>query len=258
MKFLRAGFRFVSALTLFLLAYLDYVFLIKLRGRASSLPVRAGWLQFWARNLLRILRVDVKWDGTPPSRGLMVSNHLGYVDVLVYGSICPVIFLSKAEVSSWPIAGPLTRCAGTLYIRRQNRSDVKRLSLDMEPVVNAGTVVVLFLEGTSSDGSEVLPFRPSLLASAEEHGWPVTPAWIHYAWPDGSKAEHVAYWGDATFFTHFLRLLGEKRVQAHVHFGSPVTEKIGRKEMAQELRDRVCRMKAEYEGKDKTNGILAK
>jgi 1-acyl-sn-glycerol-3-phosphate acyltransferase len=258
MKFLRAGFRFLSALTLFLLAYLDYIFRIKLRGRASSLQARAGWLQFWSRNLLQILRVDVKWEGAPPSHGVMVSNHLGYVDVLVYGSICPLIFLSKAEVSSWPIAGPLTRCAGTLYIWRQNKSDVKRLGADMEPVVNAGMVVVLFLEGTSSDGSEVLPFRPSLLAAAEEHGWPVTPAWIHYTWPDGKKAEHVAYWGDATFFTHFLRLLSAKRVQAHARFGAALTGKMSRKEMAQESRDRVCRMKEEYASRNKPANVLAK
>ena len=98
----------------------------------------------------------------------------------------------------------------------------------------------------------------SLLAPAEEHGWPVTPAFIRYTWPNGKKAEHVAYWGDATFFTHFLKLLGERRVEAHPCFGAPVTEKIGRKEMAQELREQVCRMKAECEGKEKASGILAK
>ncbi len=258
MKYLRAGFRFLSALTLFLLAYLDYIFRIKLRGKASSLPARAGWLQFWAQNLLAILRVDVKWEGTPPSRGLMVSNHLGYVDVLVYGSICPLIFLSKAEVSKWPIAGPLTRCAGTLYIWRQNKTDVKRLSADMEPVVNAGMVVVLFLEGTSSDGSQVLPFRSSLLAPAEGHGWTVTPAWIHYTLPDGKKAEDVAYWGDATFFTHFLNLLTKKRIHAHASFGAPVEGKLGRKELAQELHARVCQMKEKYEAKGKATEVVAK
>lgn len=258
MKILRAGFRFLSALMLFLVAYLDYIFRIKLRGKASSLEARTGWLQFWARNLLRIMRIEVQWEGMPPSRGLMVSNHLGYVDVLVYGSICPLIFLSKAEVRSWPITGPLTRCAGTLYIWRQNKSDVKRLGDDMKPVVEAGMVVVLFLEGTSSDGGEVLPFRSSLLAPAEEHGWPVTPAWIHYALPDGTKAEHVAYWGDATFFTHFVKLMSVKRVRAHAHFGTPIMEKLGRKELAQELRTKVCRMKEEYETRGRSESVLAK
>ena len=128
----------------------------------------------------------------------------------------------------------------------------------MEPVVNAGMVVVLFLEGTSSDGSEVLPFRSSLLDPAQEHGWPVTPAWIHYTWPDGTKAEHVAYWGDATFLTHFLRLMSEQRVVAHARFGEPITEKTGRKELAQELHARVCRMKANYETDKKSASLPAK
>ena len=247
MKFFRAGFRFGSALMLFLTAYLDFVFRIKLGGRAKSLKARAKWLQLWAGRLLRILRVDVEWQGTPPSRGLMVSNHLGYVDVLVYGSICPLIFLSKSEVKSWPVAGPLTRCAGTVYINRQNKAEVMRAGADLEKVVQAGMVVTLFLEGTSSDGSKVLPFRSSLLAPAEEHGWLVTPSWIHYSMQDGSVAKDVAYWGDMTFFPHFLRLLTKQSVQAHVRFGAPVTKKPGRKELARELHVEVCRMKERYE-----------
>jgi 1-acyl-sn-glycerol-3-phosphate acyltransferase len=173
----------------------------------------------------------------------MVSNHLSYVDVFVYGSICPLVFVSKSEVESWPVAGTLTRCAGTLYIARQNKGDVKRLGTDMVRVVKAGMVVVLFLEGTSSDGSEVLPFRSSLLAPAEENGWPVTPAWIHYTLEDGTMGQNVCYWGDMTFATHFLKMLTKKRIRAHVRFGAPLTEKTGRKEMAQELHRRVCELK---------------
>lgn len=247
MRFFRAAFRFLLAIWLFLRAYLDFVFFIQFRGQASSLAVRAAWLQKWAKRLLRILQVEVEFEGNPPSRGLLVSNHLGYVDVLVYGSICPLIFLSKSEVRSWPVAGPLTRCAGTLYVVRQSKADLVRLGKDMKPVVEAGMVVTLFLEGTSSDGSEVLPFRSSLLAPAEEHGWPVTPAWIHYTMPEGSAAQDVCYWGDMTFFTHFLKLLSRKRAQAHVRFGPPITEKLGRKELAHELHTQVCRQKAKYE-----------
>ena len=247
MKYFRAGFRFCSALTLFLLAYLDFIFRIKLRGEASSLRARAGWLQFWAERLLRILRVEVEWEGTPPARGLMVSNHLSYVDVLVYGSIQRFVFLSKAEVENWPIVGALTRCAGTLYIVRQNKSDVARMGAVLAPTVEAGVVVTLFLEGTSSDGSKVLPFHSSLLAPVEEHGWPVTPAWIHYTLPDGTTAEDVCYWGDMTFFTHFLNLLTKKNIQAHVRFGAPVKGITERKRLAHELHAQVCRMKQKYE-----------
>jgi 1-acyl-sn-glycerol-3-phosphate acyltransferase len=117
----------------------------------------------------------------------------------------------------------------------------------MAPVVEAGVVVTLFLEGTSSDGSKVLPFHSSLLAPVEERDWPVTPAWIHYTLQDGTMSEDVCYWGDMTFFTHFLKMLTKKSIQAHVRFGAPMTGKPGRKELAKGLHAQVCRMKQEYE-----------
>jgi 1-acyl-sn-glycerol-3-phosphate acyltransferase len=165
--------------------------------------------------------------------------------------------VSKSEVGSWPVAGPLTRCAGTLYIVRRSKADVLRLAEDMKRVVDAGMVVTLFLEGTSSDGSKVLPFRSSLLGPAEELGWPVTPAWIHYTMEKGLVSEDVCYWGDMTFLTHFLKLLTKERVQAHARFGPPVTEKLGRKELAQALHARICRMKEKFEAEEKTGDVLA-
>lgn len=249
MKFFRGGFRFCSALIIFLLAYLDFIFRIKLRGRASALNMRAEWLQFWVGRLLRKMRVDVEWEGKPPSHGLMASNHLSYVDIFVYASICPLVFVSKSEVRSWPVAGTLTRCAGTLYLVRQSKTDLMRLRKEMEPIVSAGMPVTLFLEGTSSDGSEVLPFRSSLLAPAEEHGWPVMPAWISYSMPEGVVEQDVCYWGDMTFFPHFWKLLGQKEIQAHVRFGEPVTKKMTRKELAHELHARVCDMKKSFGAK---------
>jgi len=243
-RFFRAAGRFLLSLLLFLRAYLDFVFRLRLRGRAGSLNARAEWLRLWSGRLLRILHVEVAWEGTPPAPGLMVSNHLSYLDVLVYGSICPLIFVSKHEVRSWPVAGPLTRCAGTLYLRRQSRSDLARLGVEMKPVVDAGLVAVLFLEGTSTDGTYVLPFRSSLLAGAIEHGWPVTPSCIGYSMAEGSPERDVCYWGDMTFLPHFLNLLSRPSVLARVRFGAPESNRLSRKDLAHVLHIRVCSMKA--------------
>jgi lyso-ornithine lipid O-acyltransferase len=111
-------------------------------------------------------------------------------------------------------------------------------------VVKAGVPVTLFLEGTSSDGSSVLPFRSSLLAPIETHHWPATAAWIHYRLPEGegSVVDEVCYWRDMTFATHFLNLLTKRRVEAFVSFGAPVRERLNRKEMARELHAEVCRL----------------
>lgn len=242
-KKLRAAIRLIRVLGLFTSAYLDYLLRIKLRGRAGSLHERAHWLQFWARGLLRIFNARVSFKGTPPRRGILVSNHLSYVDVLVLGSIQPLVLVSKSEVRSWPVIGPLTRCAGTLYVRRQSRSDVGRLNQEIAGVVNAGVVVALFPEGTSSDGSGVLPFRSSLLGPAEEGDVPVTPAWIGYTLEEGSVADEICYWRDMTFFSHMLNLLAKESFEAFVHFGEPVEGGMDRKEMALELHARVCELK---------------
>ena len=175
-----------------------------------------------------------------------MANHLSYIDILVLGSIRPLVFLSKAEVRSWPLIGTLTRFAGTLYIKREQKSDVVRLGGEMTRVVEAGMVAVLFLEGTSSDGQTILPFRSSLLAPAAERDWPATGAWLHYELPGGSVADEVCYWGDMTFGPHVLNLLSKNDIQAFVSFGSQVSEGLDRKEMARALHSQVSRLKDEY------------
>jgi len=240
---------------LFLSAFLDFVFRIWIWRRATT-RARAEWMTFWARVFLRILNAKVTVRGHPPTSGLLVSNHLSYVDVLIYGSIFPVILLSKSEVRNWPVIGGLTRIAGTLYIRRESKSDVVSLSQDMAKVVDEGMVVAVFLEGTSSGGETVLPFRSSLLAPAEEHRWPVTASWIHYELPGGSAADEVCYWRDMTFFPHLFNLLGRRGFHAFVSFDEPLTEKLNRKEMARALHSRVCRLKDEFLAQEKPRGPL--
>ena len=239
----RAAYRLALLAGLFLFAYLDFFLRVWLPGRAGSISARARWMQWWSRNFLALMHCTVTVRGQPPTAGVLVSNHLSYVDVLVYGSIRPFVFLSKSEVRSWPVVGMLTRFAGTLFIQRESRSDVARLGPDMVPAVNSGVVVTLFLEGTSTDGQTVLPFRSALLSTAEQHGWPVSAGWIHYTLAGGSVAEEICYWRDMTFFPHLLNLLSREKFDALVCFDEPLAAKMDRKEMARELHARVCRLK---------------
>ncbi|HEX4646953.1 MAG TPA: lysophospholipid acyltransferase family protein [Verrucomicrobiae bacterium] len=245
-KLLLIGIRACRVLFLLLSASVDFIFRLWLPGKTSSIQARAEWMQPWAVRFLHALGVNVQYRGKPPARGILVANHLSYIDVLVLGSIRPLVFLSKSEVRSWPLIGLLTRFAGTLFIKREQKSDVVRLGGEMAPVVEAGMVVVLFLEGTSSDGQTVLPFRSSLLAPAAEHGWPATGAWLHYELPGGSAADDVCYWGDMNFGSHVLNLLSKNGIQAFVSFGSPVSDGLDRKEMARALHAQVCGLKDEY------------
>ena len=149
-----------------------------LRGRGGSIAARAAATPLLGPKILRlpVLRRSPFKAGRRRA-AVLVNNHLSYLDIIVLGSIQPQVFVSKSEVAAWPVIGRLTRCAGTLYIRRREKGDVIQLADEMAKVIAAGEVLTLFLEGNQQRAvSEVLPFRPSLLAPAVEHHWPATAA----------------------------------------------------------------------------------
>lgn len=196
----------------------------------------------WSPYFLRVLNVRVEISGRPPAHGLLVCNHLSYVDIPLLGTSCPMTFVSKQEVRSWPVIGWLTRCAGTLFVNRERKSDVTSVAAQFRPVIDGGLPVTIFPEGTSSDGHRVLPFRSSLLEPAAANGWPVSAAWIGYRIEDGSVGDEVCYWGDMTFFPHFLNLLSKREVRARVAFGPPLEPGLDRKEMSRRLHAEVVRL----------------
>lgn len=227
-------------------ALLDYFFTVRLRG--VTLQKRAEWSHRWGRAYVRLLKIEIAWRGTPVTQGLLTCNHLSYLDIVVLAAIQPQIFLSKAEVRNWPIIGALTRCAGTLFVRRERKSDVSDLQARFSEVVSQGVPLTVFPEGTSSDGSSVLPFFSSLLEPAAKANWPVTPGWIGYHLEEGqgSVADDVCYWRDMTFGPHFLKLLSKKKIYATVAFGEPIEAGLNRKQMAAALHKEVTALAAKH------------
>jgi len=226
-----------------LLSAADYCVNVRSRhGRETARP-HAAWLQRWTRKFLRVLNIRVTSTGMPPRRGMLVSNHLSYLDIAVLGSMAPMIFVSKKEVRDWPVFGWLSRCAGTLFVDRNRRPDVKRVTGEMSQLLNSGIVVALFPEGTSSNGNDVLRFRSPLLEPAVSLGWPVTSAFLSYRVADGSTENDVCYWGDMDFLPHLMKLLSKKEVFATITFGLPKEADFDRKELAFRLREEVIRLK---------------
>jgi 1-acyl-sn-glycerol-3-phosphate acyltransferase len=215
-------------------------------ARNATLEQRAEWCHRWAKAYIRLLNIEITASGTPPSRGLLTCNHLSYLDIVVLGAIQPQVFLSKAEVRNWPIIGALTRCAGTLFIRRECKSDVAELQSAFSAVVTKGVPLTIFPEGTSSDGSSVLPFFSSLLEPAAKANWPVTPGWIGYRLDEGlgNVADDICYWRDMTFGSHFLKQLSKKKIYATVVFGEPIERGLNRKQMAAVLHKEVSTLAA--------------
>lgn len=242
----RVCWKAVRLVATLLLSILDFFFVVWLPGRGGSRTVRAAWLQRQARRLASVLAIRPTYHGEPPVNGVLACNHLGYADILVLGARHPLAFIAKADVSGWPIFGSLARFGGSLFIRRELRSDVVRIGAEMPDVIDAGVVLAFFPEGTSTGGDRILPFHASLFAPFVEHGWNVTPAFLRYELPDGDGivADDVAYWRDMVFGPHLLSLLGKRRIDAVVTYGSPMPAGTDRKALSAAVRDEVCRLGA--------------
>lgn len=212
-------------------------------AKATRRHARALWLQRTARHVGRIFRLEIQAAGAVPARGLLICNHVSYVDILVLVSLAPAVFVAKREVKSWPVMGLLAQMGGTLFIDRQRRTHVGEVNHEIETALDHGALVIIFPEGTSSDGRTVLPFKSSLLEPATQQKQPLTVGRVHYTLENGEDDAAVSYWGDAVFFPHLLNLLSQKKVRAVVRFAAVKQHGTDRKELAQQLHAAVSGLK---------------
>ncbi len=222
----------------------DYLFRTAFVSKNSKRAARAAWLQHACRRHLKIFGYTANVSGDIPQSGLLVSNHLSYLDILAICSTAPAAFVSKAEVRRWPLFGWLAAMGGTVFIERERRTHVGEVNREIENALAEGVLVVVFPEGTSSDGQTVLPFRAPLLEPALRGGHEIATAWIHYELPEGDAKQEVCYWGDHTFFPHLIHLLGKKSVRATLRFGRFQRTTDDRKELARQLREAILALKA--------------
>ncbi len=200
---------------------------------------RARALQTASALTLQALGVHCDLRGAVPTGGLLASNHLSYLDVLVLAALCPMTFVAKKEVSRWPLIGALVRRFGCLFIQRSRVSDLPTVIALLENRVGHGLVVCIFPEGTTTDGSFLAPFKSALFEPATAHGWPVTAARIDYATHSGSVEHDICYWGDMSFPSHLIKLLSLERITACVRL-VPVPESNSRKALARVTRKTIA------------------
>jgi 1-acyl-sn-glycerol-3-phosphate acyltransferase len=215
------------------------------RRRGASrmaLAQRADWLHRWSGVSLARLKIAVEVEGAHPASGLIVSNHLSYLDILVFGSAMPSVFVSKSEVKNWPVFGMMANMAGTVFVDRKRKSDTRNANDGIRKALQEGERVLMFPEGTSSDGTKVLPFYPSLFEPAVENRTPVTAAHIGYELEDGNVGQDIAYWGDMTFFPHLVKLFSKRGVKAKVRFAKASRKFEDRKVAAMQMRAEVLHL----------------
>lgn len=234
----------IAAFALFLPLTLPAYAIFCLRGVKNSAPANVLWLQWMLRCALRIVGGHLRVEGMPPRSGLIVSNHLSYVDIAALGAACPSSFVSKAEVRAWPFIGWAAELAGTVFVRRAHRREVGGQVEDIKRALARGVPVVLFPEGTSTDGSQVLPFRSALLQAALETGCDVTPAALRYrADPPGDTVHDICWWGGVGFLPHLWRFLALRSFGVAVVFGAPRRPEGDRKTEAVAFHAEVSRLK---------------
>jgi lyso-ornithine lipid O-acyltransferase len=193
-----------------------------------------GW-EFFAtqyyRLLCRLLRIRIRVVGEPvrDRAVLFVSNHVSWADILVIGAIAPVAFISKSEVAHWPLVGTAARLQRTVFVDRARRHQTGDAVAEIVKRLADGTSVVLFAEGTSSDGNRVLPFRSALVGAVKEadaHNILIQPMSICYTALHGIPMgrQHrtlVAWYGDLDFMPHFKAFIARGAVDAVVSYGEP-------------------------------------
>jgi 1-acyl-sn-glycerol-3-phosphate acyltransferase len=211
---------------------------------ARQRRVRAEWLQRVAIRCARILHLQITRFGALPGSGLIVANHLSYIDIILLAAQRPCVFVSKSEVQSWPIFGQCARLGGTLFVDRKHRSDVAGVAEQMRAALDEGVLVVLFPEGTSSGGASVLPFKSSLLEPALHVAHPVTAVAIAYGLTEGSVANEICYWRDMTLLPHLLSLWCKSLIFASLRCGVARQRQGDRKSLARELHDEVSALYA--------------
>src|ERR1043166_2583831 len=213
-------------------------------ARSRRLHARAAWLHRWCRFACRVLGIRVTTGGSMPTSGLLVSNHMSYLDIVVLSSIRPCIFVAKRDVASWPLFGWLAHAAGTIFVDREQRFSSGKAVNAIRDAIAGGSAVVLFPEGTSSDGSTVLPFKSALLESVVQLCCPVASASVDYALNDGSVADEVCYWRDMTLVPHLLNLLFKREIRTNYSFSPPKVRGGNRKEISRELRNEIESMRS--------------
>lgn len=237
--------RIMLKLVAFILATSFYYFLIVAGNLFKPLGLdHFRWSTFfkqkWGKAISRIIGLKISVIGSPPSPPFfLVSNHLSYIDVWVLYSQLKCTFIAKSDVKDWPVAGFVLKTCGVLFVDRGRRGDVTRVNDEVSKSLTNSQGVILFPEGTTSAGADILPFKSSLLQYPAENELPLHCATLRYDTPVGEipAFQSICWWDDTPFFKHFINVLKMKEFSATVTFSGESIVNSNRKELARSSED---------------------
>jgi 1-acyl-sn-glycerol-3-phosphate acyltransferase len=183
-------------------------------------------LQRWSGQLLAILHITLH-PTTPPDDirtqgGLLVANHVSWLDIFVLNAVLPTRFVAKIEVRDWFLIGWLCRRSGTLFVKRETRQHLIALNQVIADALKQQEIIGLFPEGTSSEGCEVGEFYPALFQGAVDAAAPVLPACLYYHDPQGKHSQLAAYAGNTSLAESIWRILRCHDLHVSLTFSPPL------------------------------------
>lgn len=219
---LRQGLRLCLALLLMLAALLIVAFVFPLLRWSA----RRSAIRLWSRLFCRAMGVHVHVRGSAPPVGaaLIVANHVSWIDIFVIDCWHACRFVAKSEINHWPLIGWLCRHTGTLFIARQRRHDTGRVRQQMVHGLAREHALAVFPEGTTSDGSGLLPFNPSLLQAALDTGAPIYCVSLSYRNAAGTHDSAAAYIDEMSLVQSLHRISAARGLQVVVEVGRPIVQ----------------------------------
>ncbi len=184
---------------------------------------RAAIVRAWIRTLLRILNVKLNVRGNIQTGAVLYcANHVSWLDIPCLRAVVDASFVAKSEVRRWPLVGGLAARAGTLFLKRGNHDATSEIAERMTWLLAANKPVIVFPEGTSTDGSAVLRFHARLYQAASRIDGYAQAVAIRYPWETGINPA-VPFVGEDNLAGHLWRLLEEESIEAELHFCAPLT-----------------------------------
>jgi 1-acyl-sn-glycerol-3-phosphate acyltransferase len=209
----------------------------------AGAALRERLVRRWSARLLGICRVRVERAAGAEAlaHALIVANHISWLDIFVINSVLPCRFVAKAEIRAWPVLGWLVEKAGTVFIARGSRRELRHIFKGLVDALAQHQRVAFFPEGTTAAQGQLLPFHANLFEAAIDAGVPVQPYALAYLDGRGGWHQAVDYTGEVTFVDSILRILGGEPVVARLACLTPIGAGKGahRRELAQQAHEAI-------------------
>lgn len=219
MNFFRALFRFILLITWALLITFTILIvhiisaLVGQRDRAGR-SIAHKFFNTFLRGVHFLSGLKIHWHGAPPrDPHVMMGNHRSYVDAVVLPVSFPVVFVARYETKSWPVVGWGATLLGTIWVKRDRKESRRATRAALKERLEDGYGVVIFPEGTTAQGPELLPYHKGIFYTCAENGFPIAPAAIEFEDPE------IAWVNAEWFIPHAFRHFGKRRIVVHVSFG---------------------------------------